>query len=113
MQQTDRALQLPFVCVGLGRTNNYLEDFTVVYMGDGNNQSWTPVIPNSQLLVIPSGTDQEWNLGIYISSIDKIKQVVVITAIILILIGVLIMWLIRKENEEDRRNQFMFFQLIR
>jgi hypothetical protein len=32
-QQTNRALQLPFILVGLGRTNNYLEDFNVCYPG--------------------------------------------------------------------------------
>lgn len=29
------ALQLPFACGGLGRTNNYVEDLTVGYSGVG------------------------------------------------------------------------------
>jgi hypothetical protein len=52
-----------------------------------NNQTWTPIIPNSQLLVMPPYTGNDWTLGMYISSVEKIKQVVAITAIILIIIG--------------------------
>lgn len=85
----------------------------VTYSGNSNNQSWTPIIPNSQLLVVPPYTGSDWSLDIYISSVDKIKQVVAITAVILIVIGLIVLWLMRKESEEDRRNQFMFFQLIR
>jgi hypothetical protein len=44
-------LQLPFVTGGLGRTNNYIEDLAVGYPGRGEVQVWTPIIPNSQLMV--------------------------------------------------------------
>jgi integrin alpha FG-GAP repeat containing protein 1 len=46
-------LQLPFATRGLGRTNNYIEDLTVGYSGNGIQNSWTPVIPNSQLILVP------------------------------------------------------------
>lgn len=44
-------VQLPFVVSGLGRTNNYIEDLTVGYPGYGQKSTWTPIIPNSQLMV--------------------------------------------------------------
>lgn len=48
------ALQLPYGYMGLGRTNNYIENF---YMGipltTGAIKEWTPIIPNSQLIVSP------------------------------------------------------------
>lgn len=44
-------LQLPFATVGLGRTNNYIEDLTVGYGAYGMSYAWTPVIPNSQLIL--------------------------------------------------------------
>jgi hypothetical protein len=50
-QSTHGALQLPFVTSGLGRTNNYIEELTVGYPGVGQRQSWSPIIPNSQLMV--------------------------------------------------------------
>ena len=43
--------QLPYVSLGLGRTNNYVEDLTVGYDGIGQKKKWSPIIPNSQLLV--------------------------------------------------------------
>ncbi len=55
------SLQLPFVTIGLGRTNNYIEDLTVGYSGINLKQAWTPIIPNSQLVVKPNiGSD--WQL---------------------------------------------------
>jgi len=45
------SLQLPFAVSGLGRTNNYIEDLTVGYAGYGQKSTWTPIIPNSQLMV--------------------------------------------------------------
>ena len=45
------ALQLQFAHKGLGRTNNYVEDLTIGYEGMGQKMSWTPIIPNSKLLV--------------------------------------------------------------
>ena len=53
-------LQLPFACGGLGRTNNYVEDLTVGYEGVGKAESWSPVIPNSKLLVYKD--EGEWKL---------------------------------------------------
>lgn len=44
-------LQLPFTSGGLGRTNNYVEDLTVGYETTGQKMSWSPVIPDSKLLV--------------------------------------------------------------
>lgn len=44
-------LQLPYVIGGLGRTNNYVEDLTVGYEGMGQKMSWSPIIPDSKLLV--------------------------------------------------------------
>ena len=44
---------------------------------------------------------------------SKIRDVIVITVVILILIGVGIVYLVRKEVMQDRNNPSMFFQLIR
>ena len=44
-------LQLPFAAGGLGRTNNYVEDLTVGYEAVGQKMSWSPIIPNSKLLM--------------------------------------------------------------
>ena len=54
------SLQLPFATTGLGRTNNYIEDLSVGYPGYGISSSWTPIIPNSQLIVLQQGGS--WSL---------------------------------------------------
>ena len=62
-------LDLPYIFIGLGRTNNYVENFVMgITTKNGNSviknkwfslinyqdlqkQLWTPIIPNSQLIV--------------------------------------------------------------
>lgn len=56
------SLQLPFSTGGLGRTNNYIEDLTVGYPAYGLKNSWTPVIPNSQLILVSRFSQDEWVL---------------------------------------------------
>ncbi len=41
------AVPMPYVLTGLGRANNYVEQFTIGRLGD--SKSWSPIIPNSQL----------------------------------------------------------------
>lgn len=52
IQSNYGSLQLPFATAGLGRTNNYIEDLTIGYPGYGKSNVWTPVIPNSQLILL-------------------------------------------------------------
>lgn len=48
-------LQLPYSYVGVGRTNNYIENyFAGMPLNDGALKKWTPIIPNSQLIVSPN-----------------------------------------------------------
>lgn len=53
-QTAYNALQTPFSYCGLGRANNYAESFTIGMYGQHN--SWTPIIPNSQLAVYAQGS---------------------------------------------------------
>lgn len=43
------AVPMPYVLAGLGKANNYVEQFTIGRLG--NSKSWSPIIPNSQLAV--------------------------------------------------------------
>ena len=72
---------------------------------------WTPIIPNSQLITTPNGND--WDLGVYVNPDSKIRDVIIVSVLILMAIGVVIIFLIRKEVIQDRNNPLMFFQLIR
>lgn len=77
----------------MGRTNNYVEDFTVGYSGK-QTYTWTPIIPNSRLIITPTGSD--WKLGVYVNPNTKIRDVIIITVVILILIGIGIIILLRR-----------------
>jgi len=43
------SMPMPYVVTGLGRANNYVEQFTIARLG--GLKSWSPIIPNSQLAV--------------------------------------------------------------
>jgi len=48
-QSSYLSLQLPYAYVGVGRSNNYVEQFTAGYAVNGNRaiRPWSPIIPNS------------------------------------------------------------------
>jgi integrin alpha FG-GAP repeat containing protein 1 len=109
------SLALPYHLAGLGRTNNYVEHLMVGYSAAQDNvREWTPIIPNSQLIVVPAGTRAaDWLINIYIKPTDKIYLVLLITVGILLLLGLLILFYHRLEKEEDNRAREQFFHLIR
>ena len=52
--QPGKTLQLPYCFIGLGRTNNYIENLKVTLpIKHDQSKEWTPIIPNSQLIIIP------------------------------------------------------------
>jgi integrin alpha FG-GAP repeat containing protein 1 len=52
-QSSYHSLQLPYAYIGVGRSNNYVEQFTAGYAVKGSRaiRPWSPIIPNSQLIV--------------------------------------------------------------
>jgi integrin alpha FG-GAP repeat containing protein 1 len=58
IQTSDNYLNLPYAFIGIGRSNNYIENFHVIsitfYKGQYNYKIFTPVIPNSQLIITKS-----------------------------------------------------------
>ena len=103
-------LQLPFTTKGLGRTNNYIEDLTVGYSGYGVQSSWTPVIPNSQLILVP---DEEWVLETLLKDNSRVYDMVYISILCLLGLGILILFLNWRETQEDKRDHYNFIQMIR
>jgi hypothetical protein len=50
------AMPTPYVLAGLGRANNYVEQFTIGRLG--GTKAWSPIIPNSQLAVFTGSQSQ-------------------------------------------------------
>ncbi|CAH2238718.1 jg17586 [Pararge aegeria aegeria] len=82
------ALQLPYSIFGLDRTPNFVDTLTVGL--SGYSKSWTQIIPNSQIVLIPAPPNDpsEWRAQLFVTPSKVIlKSVFVLTAIIVIIIG--------------------------
>ena len=119
-QTGDLNLNLNYAYMGLGRTNNYLENLEIVSVssnkikyeetssdeGSISNKDlteykqYTPIIPKSQLLVKKVGDD--WNIDLIVQPTEKIILMIVIIFIILLIILAIIIYLHIKEVKEDK-----------
>lgn len=96
------ALQLPYTIFGLGRTPNFVDTITV---GVANrSRTWTQLIPNSQMIVIPYPLkdSSRWKAQLFVTPSKLIVMSTIALggtcfAIMLIIVGLYI-----KEKREDR-----------
>ncbi|XP_032513850.2 T-cell immunomodulatory protein [Danaus plexippus] len=82
------ALQLPYSIFGLDRTPNFVDTLTVGLLGF--SKSWTQIIPNSQIVLIPAppSDPSQWRAQLFVTPSKVIlKSVFVLTAIIIVIIG--------------------------
>lgn len=94
--------------LGLTRTNNYIENLNIgmPYNQSSGVKEWTPIIPNSQLVIYPFGKNtNKWNITIFIKPTEAIVVVIIVTVSILIILGGLIIYYHMKEKEEDRKTE--------
>ncbi|XP_030620902.1 T-cell immunomodulatory protein [Chanos chanos] len=114
-QSAHLSLQLPYTVLGLGRSANFLDH---LYVGiprppgdkEIRKQEWTAIIPNSQLIVIPSPHNEprSWSAKLYLTP----SNIVLLTAIaligvcvfILIIIGIL-HWQEKKADDREKRQE--------
>jgi hypothetical protein len=99
--------------MGVGRSNNYVELF---HAGSAINsklgqQMWTPIIPNSQLIVFGEG-ESNWALELFISPTQQLFLIVISCAICLFLIGIAILVLHCQEKQEDRKKREQHFDFF-
>ncbi|PFH32278.1 FG-GAP repeat-containing protein [Besnoitia besnoiti] len=104
-QSAHSPLQLPYVFFGLGRTNNYIEEFYVgmpLYAQIYYNM-WISLIPNSQVVVSPSPLycPQAWQLDLSVNPSKHFFYILVTTVICLIVVAIIIFILDRREKAED------------
>lgn len=101
-QSAHFSLGLPYTIFGLGRTPNFVD---VLMVGiAGKSKAWTQIIPNSQMVVIPSPLNEpsKWRAQLFITPSKMILLSVVALigtcGLIIAIIGALY-W---KERREDR-----------
>ena len=107
-------LELPYVFFGLGRINNYIENF---YFGISKTgewfYSWSPIIPNSQLLLSAIDVDPtNWKIQIFINPTKGLWVIIICTASVLLALGVAIIYFHWKEKVEDRKENEKNFDIF-
>lgn len=114
-QTSGLSLSLPFCYMGIGRSNNYIENFviaTATFTDKPNYIVYSPIIPNSQLLISENkGVDKvlSWEVELIVNPISKLAYLIFVISFILLVILVIICVLHRQELKEDQENENLHF----
>lgn len=104
------SLSSPFSLIGIGRSNNYIENFNTISSNIGKNdyyKSFTPIIPNSHLLISENIDEKSvyfWELELIINPMSILLVLIIAIGGILIVLLVSICYLHRIEVKEDQEN---------
>lgn len=118
-QTADLALQTPYNIFGLGMLPNFIDLLTAslpinytTSIVDGHIdrsnypriQSWTQIVPDSQVVVIPYPPNEstKWHSKLYITPSDNVLYTFVVLIAICFLLSLIIFFLWRKEVLEDK-----------
>ncbi|KAF4521873.1 hypothetical protein B566_EDAN008410 [Ephemera danica] len=95
-------LQLPFSIFGLGRTPNFVDKLVTGFAG--HTRDWLLVIPNSQMVVVPSPVDQpsHWRVQLFVTPSKTILETMIVLLGTVALNALIIGGLHLKEKREDR-----------
>jgi len=115
-QTGNRACQLPFVVMGLGRTNSFVDLFSTAcsLRSDGKKAaadlhagSQEHIIPNSDLIISPPhpDSDGQWGYQIHIHPAAHLPWVAVTMAMALVLLTTLTAVFKMRERAEDERER--------
>ena len=113
-QTSGMNLELPYSFMGIGPSYNYVENFHVISTSfsnitDSNVKMFTPIIPNSQLLVYNYNVYNQgniWELDLIVTPISKLLLVVVV---ILVILAVLLIFIIILHCMEKVRKILFFY----
>jgi len=95
--------------MGLGRSNNFIENFNVAYSINNKLDQvkvFTPIIPNSQLFILANNKyAKNWTLELFINLDETVYMIVFACAGVLLVTGIVIIILHIKEKKEDSKNR--------
>lgn len=102
-------LSLPYAYLGIGRSNNYIENFHIIsgnaYERDNNDKTYTPVIPNSQLVIyhdnIYGKNETTWQVDLVVKPTKYLFQLIIVIIIMIIGLTFIAFKLQMKERAED------------
>jgi hypothetical protein len=71
---------------------------------ENSYRSWTPIIPNSYLIVSPDKTSSdEWFLELFASPTDQIGVIIGVCCVCMLVIGIVVVIKYYKEKKEDKQ----------
>ena len=102
-------LSLTYAYLGIGRSNNYIENFHIIsgnaYKRSDNDKTYTPVIPNSQLVIyhdnIANSNITTWEVDLVVKPTKYLYELIIVIIIVIILMTFISIRLLLKEREED------------
>ena len=101
------ALTIPNIVIGVGRSNNFVEMFTVSsYQGGTRSiREWSPIIPKSVLYVYADmhKDSSKWQLSLLVNPTHKVNMILVVDAMLLLVIGLVIIILYLQEKVQDSK----------
>ncbi|ORM40488.1 T-cell immunomodulatory -like protein [Babesia sp. Xinjiang] len=113
-QSAHSPLLPPYSMFGLGKTNNYVEEFYLGMPSKSENYSnmWISIIPNCSVVAIPHRLSypNEWTLKLSLSPSKDIYKIYIATLICLVSLGVIIVGFDIKEKREDSEQEKGFRQ---
>ncbi|MCQ2818078.1 MAG: hypothetical protein MJ252_12500 [archaeon] len=110
----DLAMSTPYSLVGIGRSNNYIENLIVISTSYDSSKAKgddtyliSPVIPKTQLLIKKKLNSEkiEWNVDLIVSPTEKLLLMMIVIGAILILILLIIIILHVRETKEDKKQE--------
>jgi hypothetical protein len=122
-QTSDGNIPLPYSLIGLGETNNYVENYQIIsgnYYADKNLfeddeyrnfMKYTPIIPNTQMKIFKfknTGGKYEWHVDLIVQPMDSLIVIVLaLIGVMLVILGVIIYLHVREVKEEQKEtNKF-------
>ena len=106
---TPGILTLTYAYLGIGRSNNYIENFHIIsgnsYKRSDNDKTYTPVIPNSQLVIyhdnLANSNSTTWQVDLVVKPTKYLYQLIIAIVIVIIVLTFISIRLLLKEREED------------
>jgi len=97
-------MDLPYTIFGIGHSPNFVETLKIE-MSENRSHEWPQIIPNSQIIVIPSGDPRQWKAKLFLTPSDAVKQTFGVLVGILLGVLLIVAALQFKEYREDRRDR--------
>ncbi|KAJ2496608.1 hypothetical protein GGH96_005712 [Coemansia sp. RSA 1972] len=106
-QTAYRALFTPYTVIGIGRTNNYIEDFSVGSTSAlGHHvKSFEGLIPNSQVVVFPVNTTSDWRLELYMNRSESTPYILATLLSAMGVLAITVFVLSTLERKADMREK--------